>query len=125
MKTVAALLALCASLVPAVASANCDLDLVGPTPHYAATVASVESWGPTVTYPQCEAEAEETDCDAEYLFGEACDAKLTRMYLGCVGREVCREAVQGWLEDDMVTGQSLGDMYGACLDLVAAAGGQD
>ena len=32
-------------------------------------------------------------------------------------------AAQGWLEDDGVSGASLGDMYGACLDLVAAAGG--
>ncbi len=125
--TVSAAVSLLATLIATPALADCDQDWTrlaeDSTPAYAHTVAQVESWGADVTFPECEVAAEETDCEAEYLFGQACDAKHTRIYLSCVAAEVCREAVQGWLEDDGVSGSSLESMATACTDLVVVAAG--
>ncbi len=130
MKQLAALLALSVSLVSSVASADCDYEAhklgthngVVPAWSYSHVVTMPEASAP---FPGCEVEAEDIECEAEGLTGLGCAAKMQRLYAACVGQEMCRDAAQGWLEDDQVSGQSLGDMYGACLDLVAAAGGQD
>lgn len=120
MKQLVALLALCSCLVPAVASASPGLNV--ETPAYARAVRVVEAWGPS--FPECEAHAEdEVECEAEGLYGLECDAKLARVYLDCVGRDVCDHASQGWLEDDGISSEGLGDMFGACLTLVSIAGG--
>lgn len=121
------LAALLSTTLTVPAFADCNYGEVWPPPvvpaySYAYSVALPEADAP---FPECETEAESVTCAAEGLYGLACAAKMQRTYAACVGAEVCREAVQGWLEDDGVTGRGLEAMYEACLDLVAAAGGAE
>ncbi len=128
MNRLAALLALCASLVPAVASAECDYDShrngshggVVPLYSYRHSFRSEEPMA-----DQCSREAEDVDCEAEWLYGLDCAEKMQRIYATCVAEETCLLAVDGWMEDDQVPLAGLETMYGACLGLVAAAGGRD
>lgn len=76
-----------------------------------------------VNHPECVVLASDLECEAEYLSDAECQAKADRLTVQCVAEDTCREAAQGWLEDDGVTGADLGTMYGACLDFVSAAGG--
>lgn len=123
--TVASAVSLLATLIATPALADCDYESeqlgihkVVPEWSYQHSFRSTEPLA-----DQCSREAEDVDCEAEGLYGLECAEKMQRLFASCVGAEVCREAAQGWLEDDGVTGESLGAMYGACLDLVAAAGG--
>jgi hypothetical protein len=121
------LLTVALSLLSAPALADCDIgeyDYAATVPEfsYAHVVAMPEASAP---FPECETEAEDVECEAEGLYGLACAAKMQRLYSRCVGEELCRDAVQGWSEDDGVTGESLGFMFTGCLDLVAAAGGPE
>jgi hypothetical protein len=126
--TIAAVVSLLVTLIATPALADCDYEdhqlnihRVVPEWSYSHVVVLPEGQAP---YLHCEHEAEDVDCEAEFLFGLECAYKMQRLYSACVGREVCDDAAQGWLEDDGASGETLADMYGACLDLVAAAGGQ-
>ncbi len=129
MNRLACLLALVASVVSVPAFADCDYEShragshggVVPDWSYSHVVTMPEASAP---FPECEAEAEDLECEAEGLTGLGCAAKMQRLYAACVGQEMCRDAAQGWLEDDGVTGEALASMYSACLDLVAVSGGE-
>ncbi len=130
MNRLAGLLALAGGLLmSSVASAHCDYEAhklgthngVVPAWSYSHVVTMPEASAP---FPECEAEAEDIECEAEGLTGLGCAAKMQRLYAACVGQETCRDAAQGWLEDDNVTAEGLASMYSACLDLVSVSGGE-
>lgn len=102
MKTLTSLLLLAASLVSVPALADCD-------------------YQPAASYPECVVYVSDLECEGEYLSDAECQAKADRLSLACVAEETCLLAVDGWMEDDLVPLESLETMYGACLDLMAAA----
>lgn len=114
--TIASALSLLALAVPALA--DCSQDAVVPAYAYSYVVAIPEDKAP---FRECEYAAEAVECDGTL---PGCGREMQRAYVSCVAREVCDDAAQGWIEDDGVSGESLETMYGACVDLVVAAGGE-
>jgi hypothetical protein len=125
MKTL--LLLLAASLVSVPALADCTYPHEGNVDPAAISVPdwsyqmSFRSEDPTLD--MCARQAEDIDCEAEGLYGLECAEKMQRIYSACIGHEVCSDLVDGLLEDMHVVGSGVGQAYGACLDLVTAAGG--
>lgn len=126
MNRFALLAALLISSVTGSALADCDYES-----HKAGTHGGVvPAWSYNHSFrseepmaDQCSREAEDIDCEAEGLYGLECAEKMQRIYASCVAEETCLLAVDGWMEDDQVPLAGLEAMYGACLDLVTAAGG--
>lgn len=116
--TIASAVSLLGTLIAVPALADCSQDAVVPAYAYSYVVAMPEAEAP---YRECEYAAEAVECDGTL---PGCGREMQRAYVSCVAREVCDDAAQGWLEDDGVSGESLEAMYGACVDLVVAAGGE-